>query len=144
MHWRTNQTQSSCKSTAHTCMHWKIAECSLSAGKRLTLCFAARGSTYGPPAMSVSLFARQMSLPASMAATVGWSPAHPTIPAVQPQTLKHSHSCQRLQYSLDGRYRGLESSTPHDTCGTATEARVQLPTLTYSRRRFNSVTDAEV
>ena len=49
--------------------HWKMAECSESAGRILTPCFSANGSTAGPPAMRVSLFARQMSLPASIAAT---------------------------------------------------------------------------
>mmetsp|Transcript_94 Transcript_94/g.253 ORF Transcript_94/g.253 Transcript_94/m.253 type:complete len:209 (+) Transcript_94:597-1223(+) len=61
-------------------MHWKIAECSESAGRILTPFFSASGKTYGPPAISVSLLARQMSFLASMAATVGFSPAHPTIP----------------------------------------------------------------
>mmetsp|Transcript_13347 Transcript_13347/g.49945 ORF Transcript_13347/g.49945 Transcript_13347/m.49945 type:complete len:234 (-) Transcript_13347:124-825(-) len=61
-------------------MHWKIAECSLSAGKIFTPCFTARGTIHGPPAMRVSLFARQMFFPASIAATVGGNPAHPTIP----------------------------------------------------------------
>lgn len=57
-----------------------MAECSESAGRMCTPCFLASGSTKGPPAMRVSLLARQMSLPASMAATVGRSPAHPTMP----------------------------------------------------------------
>lgn len=52
-------------------------ECSESAGRMLTPCSRASGSTYGPPAISVSLFARQMSLPALMAATVGCNPAQP-------------------------------------------------------------------
>lgn len=54
------------------CHHtWKMAECSESAGRILMLCFLARGSTKGPPAISVSLLANAMSFPASMAATVG-------------------------------------------------------------------------
>lgn len=57
-----------------------MAECSLSAGRMCTPCFCASGSTNGPPAMSVSLLARQMSLPLSMAATVGFRPAQPTMP----------------------------------------------------------------
>jgi hypothetical protein len=61
-------------------MHWKMALCSESAGRMLTPYLAASGSTYGPPAISVSLFARQMSLPCSIAATVGCSPAQPTMP----------------------------------------------------------------
>lgn len=55
---------------------WKIAECSESAGKILTPYFLARGSTNGPPAIKVSLFARAMSFPASIAATVGWNHNH--------------------------------------------------------------------
>mmetsp|Transcript_7769 Transcript_7769/g.19276 ORF Transcript_7769/g.19276 Transcript_7769/m.19276 type:complete len:230 (+) Transcript_7769:969-1658(+) len=61
-------------------MHWKMAECSESAGRMLTPYSRARGSTKGPPAMSVSLLARQMSFLALMAATVGSRPAHPTMP----------------------------------------------------------------
>lgn len=61
-------------------MHWNRAECSESAGRMWTPCFAARGRTAGPPAISVSLLARQMSLPASIAAHVGFRPAQPTIP----------------------------------------------------------------
>mmetsp|Transcript_35696 Transcript_35696/g.90036 ORF Transcript_35696/g.90036 Transcript_35696/m.90036 type:complete len:339 (+) Transcript_35696:777-1793(+) len=61
-------------------MHWNSALCSLSAGRILTPYSSASGSTYGPPAMSVSLLARQMSLPCLMAATVGCSPAQPTMP----------------------------------------------------------------
>lgn len=49
-------------------------------------CSLAKGKTKGPPAMRVSLFARQMSLPALMAATVGWSPAQPTIPVTVAST----------------------------------------------------------
>ena len=51
---------------------WNMAECSESAGRILTLCLLARGSTKGPPAINVSLFARAMSFPASIAATVGY------------------------------------------------------------------------
>ena len=57
-----------------------MAECSESAGSSFTPCFAASGKTAGPPAISVSLLARQMSFPARMAAHVGWRPAHPTMP----------------------------------------------------------------
>jgi hypothetical protein len=35
------------------------------------MCLCARGSTKGPPAISVSLFASDMSFPALIAATVG-------------------------------------------------------------------------
>lgn len=58
-----------------------LTECSESAGKMWTPCFLASGSTWGPPAMRVSLLARQMSLPALIAATVGCSPAHPAVSA---------------------------------------------------------------
>jgi len=50
-----------------------MAECSESAGRIFTLCLLASGSTKGPPAINVSLFARAMSFPASIAATVGCS-----------------------------------------------------------------------
>ena len=67
-------------------MHWKRALCSLSAGRMLIPCSFASGSTKGPPAISVSLLARQMSLPALMAATVGVRPAQPTIPVTVAST----------------------------------------------------------
>lgn len=57
--------------SGNPCMTWKMALCSLSAGRMLTPYSAARGSTKGPPAISVSLLARQMSFLALMAATVG-------------------------------------------------------------------------
>jgi hypothetical protein len=50
---------------------WKMAECSESAGKILLPYFLANGSTYGPPAIKVSLLAKAISFPASIAATVG-------------------------------------------------------------------------
>mmetsp|Transcript_2009 Transcript_2009/g.7569 ORF Transcript_2009/g.7569 Transcript_2009/m.7569 type:complete len:253 (+) Transcript_2009:1721-2479(+) len=67
-------------------MHWKMALCSESAGRILTPCFTARGTMAGPPAMRVSLLARQMFLPASMAATVGGRPAQPTMPVTVEST----------------------------------------------------------
>ena len=62
------------------CKAWKMALCSLSAGVMAVPCFFSNGRMAGPPAIRVSLFARAMSLPASMAATVGGSPAVPTTP----------------------------------------------------------------
>mmetsp|Transcript_6701 Transcript_6701/g.19622 ORF Transcript_6701/g.19622 Transcript_6701/m.19622 type:complete len:233 (-) Transcript_6701:318-1016(-) len=67
-------------------MHWNSALCSLSAGRMWIPCSLARGRTKGPPAIRVSLFARQMSLPALIAATVGWRPAHPTMPVTVAST----------------------------------------------------------
>lgn len=55
-----------------SCITWKIAECSESAGRIFTLCLRARGRTNGPPAISVSLLANAMFFPASIAATVGY------------------------------------------------------------------------
>lgn len=51
---------------------WNTAECSESAGRIFTLCLWARGRTKGPPAIRVSLLAKAMSFPASIAATVGY------------------------------------------------------------------------
>mmetsp|Transcript_20380 Transcript_20380/g.60288 ORF Transcript_20380/g.60288 Transcript_20380/m.60288 type:complete len:205 (+) Transcript_20380:749-1363(+) len=62
------------------CKHWKMAECSESAGVIFAPCFLSRGRMAGPPAMSVSLFARAMVRPSLIASTVGSSPAHPTTP----------------------------------------------------------------
>ena len=59
--------------------HWKIAECSESTGRICTLCSAASLITSSPAATRVSLFARAMVLPASMAATVERNPLKPTI-----------------------------------------------------------------
>ena len=57
--------------------HWKMAECSLSTGSRATPFFATASMTMEPPATRVSLLARAMSIPASMAASVGRSPTMP-------------------------------------------------------------------
>lgn len=67
-----------------------MAECSESAGRILILCFFARGRTYGPPAINVSLFARAISFPASIAATVGCSPQNPPL-RIAKRTLKLRH-----------------------------------------------------
>ena len=58
--------------------HWNIAECSESTGKIGALCFFASAITTEPPATSVSLFARAMIFPVSIADTVGRSPLKPT------------------------------------------------------------------
>mmetsp|Transcript_690 Transcript_690/g.1482 ORF Transcript_690/g.1482 Transcript_690/m.1482 type:complete len:309 (+) Transcript_690:752-1678(+) len=60
--------------------HWKIALCSLSAGRRLIPCSLTSGLITGPPLMSVSLFARAISFFNLIASIVGFSPAAPTIP----------------------------------------------------------------
>ena len=57
--------------------HWKIALCSLSTGRSLTPFSPARFMTSSPPATRVSLLARAMSLPDSMAWYVGTSPLIP-------------------------------------------------------------------
>ena len=58
---------------------WKMALCSLSTGKTATLCFSANGMIICPAVTSVSLFARAISFPASMAAMVGLIPIIPTM-----------------------------------------------------------------
>ena len=60
------------------CRHWKIAECSLSTGYIFTPFSAAAFITSSPPATSVSLFARAMSVPFSIAVRVGTRPTMPT------------------------------------------------------------------
>mmetsp|Transcript_9984 Transcript_9984/g.31281 ORF Transcript_9984/g.31281 Transcript_9984/m.31281 type:complete len:213 (+) Transcript_9984:663-1301(+) len=87
-------------------MHWKSAECSLSAGRILTPCFSMSGTMCGPPAMSVSLLARQMSLPALMASTVGCSPAQPTMPV----TTAEASEC---------RATSTAPSSPHTISGAS-------------------------
>ena len=59
--------------------HWKIALCSLSTGKTFTPFFAAALITSSPAMTRISLLATARSLPASMAASAGCSPAVPTI-----------------------------------------------------------------
>ncbi len=56
-----------------------MAECSLSTGKIRTPCFLARGIMICPAVTRVSLLARAMSFPASMAAMVGRIPIMPTM-----------------------------------------------------------------
>ena len=60
------------------CAHWKIAECSESTGRILTPFSRAARITSSPAHTSVSLFASAMSLPASIAASVGSRPTMPT------------------------------------------------------------------
>ena len=67
-----------CFLSGQPCMDWNIAECSLSTGSISTRRSFARLITVSPPATSVSLFARAIRLPASIALTVGNSPAIPT------------------------------------------------------------------
>src|SRR5437870_83903 len=50
-------------------MAWKIAECSESIGRMLTLCLRASGITSEPATTSASLFANASVLPASIAAS---------------------------------------------------------------------------
>ena len=59
--------------------HWKIALCSLSTGRIGARCFTASSVMNSPATTSVSLLASAMVFPASMAATVGRSPAKPTM-----------------------------------------------------------------
>ena len=60
------------------CAHWKIAECSESTGRILTPFSRAARMTSSPAHTSVSLLASAMSLPASIAASVGSRPTMPT------------------------------------------------------------------
>ena len=57
---------------------WKMAECSESTGRMDTPFSFAKGIMMWPAVTNVSLFARAMSFPASMAAMVGRMPIIPT------------------------------------------------------------------
>ena len=57
---------------------WKMAECSESTGTISAPFSRARSITNGPAHTKVSLLARAMRLPVSMAARVGARPAMPT------------------------------------------------------------------
>ncbi|CAI8251437.1 MAG: Uncharacterised protein [Prochlorococcus marinus str. MIT 9313] len=71
------------------CRHWKMAECSESAGSSLLPLRFNSGSTTGAAAIRVSLLARARSLPALIAASVGSSPAQPTMPLTTRSALSH-------------------------------------------------------
>ena len=60
-------------------MHWKIAECSLSTGSIRTPFSRARRVTSSPAITITSFVASAMSIPFSIAATVGRSPDSPTV-----------------------------------------------------------------
>mmetsp|Transcript_21499 Transcript_21499/g.43545 ORF Transcript_21499/g.43545 Transcript_21499/m.43545 type:complete len:262 (-) Transcript_21499:120-905(-) len=62
------------------CRHWKMAECSESAGVILAPYWSSSGRITGPPAISVSLFASAIVRPSLMASMVGSRPAQPTTP----------------------------------------------------------------
>ena len=63
----------------HPWRHWKMAECSESTGTISAPFSLARSITSSPAHTRVSLLARAMCLPPSMAARVGRSPATPTM-----------------------------------------------------------------
>ena len=77
------------------CRHWKMAECSESAGSRREPLFSSSGSTTGPAAIKVSLLARARSLPARTAARVGRRPAQPTIPVTTRSAVGQAAAVQR-------------------------------------------------
>ena len=64
--------------SALPCRHWKMAECSLSTGRKLTPVFFTASMIRLPPATSVSLFANAISLPARTASYVGRMPIIPS------------------------------------------------------------------
>ena len=74
--------------------HWKMAECSLSTGIISAPYFRAASITSSPAHTSVSLLARAIRLPASMAAIVGQRPAIPTT-AVTTVSLSGSDAARR-------------------------------------------------
>ena len=69
----------SMESCVFPCNDWKIAECSLSTGRIDTPFSFASGIMICPAVTRVSLFARAISFPALIAATVGRIPIIPTI-----------------------------------------------------------------
>ena len=75
--------------------HWKMAECSESAGSSREPERASSGSTTGPAAIRVSLLARARSLPARIAARVGSRPAQPTMPVTTKSAVGQAAATQR-------------------------------------------------
>mmetsp|Transcript_34297 Transcript_34297/g.52674 ORF Transcript_34297/g.52674 Transcript_34297/m.52674 type:complete len:222 (-) Transcript_34297:249-914(-) len=76
------------------CKHWKMAECSLSAGSMLTPYSATMGLITGPPLIRVSLLAKAISLRNLMASMVGLSPAAPTIPVTTVSAVSMVAACR--------------------------------------------------
>ena len=74
--------------------HWKIAECSESTGIIGALCFCASEVTIPPAATKVSLFAKAMIFPASIAERVGFSPLNPTMAPTTISTLSEATRSQ--------------------------------------------------
>ena len=79
-------------SSARLSRHCQIALCSLSTGKMRVPRFLQRSSMTSPPATKVSLFARAIPLPASIAATVGKKPLIPTNALSKRSTLRAASS----------------------------------------------------
>lgn len=78
-----------------TWRHWKIAECSESAGMTLTPYFFNRGTIAGPPEMRVSLLAKAMVFFFLMASTVGSKPAQPTMPVTTTSAFFSVAACRQ-------------------------------------------------
>ena len=101
--------------------HWKMAECSESTGRMGALQARERSMTREPAATRVSLLARAMILPASMAARVGRKPLKPTMAAT---TISTPSAAARLQtesmpqntlLSVSARAQGLAADGPGGT-----------------------------
>ena len=84
-------------------MHWKIALCSLSMG--MSSVFALRTSSMRsrPDMTSASLLASSTRLPARAAASVGISPAAPTMAAITMSTLSPATSAASASVPLSTR-----------------------------------------
>src|SRR5699024_9036233 len=65
-----------------SCIHWKIALCSLSIDKIAALFFLTDCMKIAPTATKASLFANKTLFPASTAAKVAGNPAAPTMAAI--------------------------------------------------------------
>ncbi len=103
--------------------HWAMALCSLSTGRRRTPRRRTAAITIAPAATSVSLLAKAMSQPRSMAASVAGMPAAPTI---APMTM----SPGRQQRSTSSRAESLplRSVAPGASTSVAVSATATWPT----------------
>ncbi len=111
----------------HPCRHWKMAECSESTGTISAPFSFARAITSSPAHTKVSLLARAMRLPQSMAARVGFSPATPTMAVTTVSALGRAaassspsgpdRTCTSVSASRTRRSAAAFSSTTATSCG---------------------------
>ena len=106
--------------------HWKMALCSESTGTISAPHSCALRMTISPAQTSVSLFARQMRLPFSMASSVGFKPTAPetavTTASLSEMTAASVSACSPLQTLMSVSARAVRSSLAAASSVTPTMA----------------------